>query len=452
MNISDDFIKAALLGTDKYLPEPIADLQSISNKINAKNADKQALFLKMAAATLLYETLGTLPPTQSVVLPECPEESKFYISPHNAQLIQSLLLSNDELLLQYALFQCNKARQIVPSELAPMMLNKALTQKKNAPLFVAVCGEVGRWLGSMNEHWRVLYAYEPTDETWETGDFASRKTYLTELRREQPQAALRLLQGSIAQENAANRAELLVLLHINLSLYDEPFLQSFLNDKSQKVKQIALQLLRQIEGSVVNQLYINYLKEAILIKEERSLLLLKKQVLIFNENITPSPELFTTGIEKVSSQKGVADVIFWAAQVLSFVHPGVLARQLNVSEEILLKLLLEHKECKVLLPFIIQSVILYQHRAWAQQLLALDEVLDMQLLEIVDSESLVKHIDKFITHNITNLLNYLITDDYRLIPLKIVEELLKYLEKNAYHIQQNIYARLALQFPNTILP
>jgi hypothetical protein len=452
MKGTNDIIKSALLGTDKFMPEPEPALLAIAEKIHAKRRDKEDAFLKIAATTLLYETLGSKPTTHSAApLPVCPPEQQIITSHANVKLIQSFLVKEEDILLQYALYQCKKHQQILPSSLVPTLLNRALLQKKNAAAYLAVCGEAGRWLGSLNPHWQALYENTTTENVWETGDFNSRKAYLAEVRSNNPAAAIELLQTNIAQESAANRAAFLQTLHTNLSQSDEPFLQYFLQDKSGQVKQTALQLLRKIEGSAINQLYLNYLQQVVTIQEERQLLGSKKKKLLIKENITPSPELFNAGIEKVSVQKSVSDPLFWIAQVLAYLHPTSVARQLNIPEDDLPKLVLEYPQGTFLLPYLTQSVLTYRHRPWANRLLALEQVTDVRLLELADEAILEKQMEKWLGSNVTDLVNHLVQDDYRIIPNKIIEKLLDYLEKNPYQIQQNSYARLALQLPTSML-
>ena len=136
------------------------------------------------------------------------------------------------------------------------------------------------------------------------------------------------LEEAFPQENANNRQEFLEILEIGLNISDAPFLELLMNDKSKKMKDLAMNLLRRIPDSSLNRLYTEFVFRALRVKEERVLIFGKKKVLEIDRQVQPSEALFKLGLSKMSSVKGVEDHQHWLEQTLPFVHPEALLRHL----------------------------------------------------------------------------------------------------------------------------
>ncbi|GGB99002.1 DUF5691 domain-containing protein [Dyadobacter sediminis] len=445
--IASEILKAALLGTDKYMPQPSPSLQETGQKIALQHPDKEDHFLKLAITTLLYEEAGRNPLYVENTLPECPVETLPLISKKLHGNIMAALISKEEVLFQYFMNDVNKSNSVLTPELVPLILNKALEHKKSAFPLVKACGETGKWLCQLNESWRILLENREEENIWETGNFESRKAFLKNVRNTDPQRAIELLEQAISAENAANRLALIELLDQNLSIADEPFLQSLLKDKSQKIKEAAIRLLQKMQGSAVNKRYLEYLLSAISIKEERHLLLTKKKVLIIRDDISPDENLFKTGIDKVSAHKDVPDPIYVTGQILQYMDPATLARHLNVTEPELIRLFLQHKDSKHLLGYLAQSASFFKNKIWALALLHTQEIQDITLLDALTEHERMPFYEQFIIDSLHQLLTYLLTDDYSLLPESLSERLLEHLSKNPYIISQPVYQRLALHLP-----
>ena len=111
------------------------------------------------------------------------------------------------------------------------------------------------------------------------------------------------------------RVRFLDALEININAEDEAFLETQLKDKSSRVKAEALRLLQLIPNSRISLLYLDYLKSAMEVGEERVMLISKKKKINLID-VKPQEELFKLGMEKISSEKGVKDHHFWIAQSL----------------------------------------------------------------------------------------------------------------------------------------
>ncbi len=451
--MQEEIIKTALLGTEKYQPGfgSIPVLKVLTDKIAETKSDKEDELLKNAAIVFLYEESGQSAIQSNLTVEECPEETNELANDLIATLIRSSLLTKDDILFEYLIHYCIKEGKVLPSVLTPDVLDKALENKKKAEKLLLVCGETGKWLYRLNPKWRVFYIPETDDKDWETGSMQKRKSFLSELRKTNPSEAVAQLEKIFPQENANNRADFLSVMAINLSINDAEFLEGLSTDKSKKVKEEAIDLLKTIQGSRINTLYLDYLKEAIQIQEEKSLLGGKSKVLQFDKKKIPSDEIFNSGIEKVSSEKGMEDHIFWIAQMICFIQPAILAQGLGTNEEELIRLFLENKKIKLLLPYLCKTATSFQTKSWAKFILEQTKTAEITLLQILSAEERIPYYDRFVDQWIAVLVGNLLDDDYTIIPEDLFMKIFTKLKNTPYQINQPAYRRLALQTPVKLL-
>jgi len=100
-----------------------------------------------------------------------------------------------------------------------------------------------------NETTTVRHANNKSEDAWETGRFAERRSWLAQLRRRDPDAARTLLAEGWARETGDDRAELITVLAGGLSAADESFLEAALDDRRAEVRRRAVHLLRVLPGS-----------------------------------------------------------------------------------------------------------------------------------------------------------------------------------------------------------
>jgi hypothetical protein len=452
MNMTDEIIKAALLGTDKYLPQTPLELESLYCQINSLDTDKDDKFYKMAAASFLYEKCGKTPILLEKDFPKCNEEQAPIVNQSIANALKAFIQNNDDVLLNYLIYQIKINNCVLHPVVIPMMLDKALADKKiNRADMEAICGETGRWLCLINENWKGLLSEKnDNQDIWETGTFEQRKEFLLQLRKENPLAAIALLSKNIAEENVVNRVELIQILQENLSLEDEQFLTSCLNDKSQKVKNIAFHFLKIMEGSTINQMFLDYALRALTLKEERFMLISKKERLVINPDATPPEALFALGIDKISSQKEIADHVYWIAQIVEYVNPSALAGKLNRSDEELFNRLVESSDKAILLPKFILATIRFKNQNWAKFLIKDNR--QIELLTIIDKNEQSKFFEYFIDNQTGALVNFLLEGSYEVLEEKIAIQLLQALKNSPYIIHQSTYQKLALYLPEEIIP
>lgn len=449
--IEQEIVKAGLLGTDKYMPAAIPALDGIQQRIAVEQTGKEDQFLKLAAVALLYREAGHMPQGIEAVSPVCPDEQQPPASEKMAALLEQTLNNKEEVLFRYLVHHMNRMNRVAPPELAPRLLDKALAKRSTAEPLVRVCGITGQWLCSLNESWKsLLWETITTEDVWGAGSLESRKQYLAALRRQDPQAALSLLETSIAEENAAGRLALAEVLRDNLTLHDEVFLSSLLKDKSQKVKELALSLLQIIPGSEINQKYLDHVLKVLQVKEERHMLVRKRKVLIIDETITAPEELFKTGIDKVSDVKGSKDSLYVLGQLIACIDPEALAQALQSDAQELITLLLAHGEAAALQPYLAEAASRFHNAAWAQALLDNKEN-DIRLLDALPEAARPGYYGQFLEdRHLSALLGYILDEQYTPVSADLAVQLLQHLRRSPYQVQQPDYQRLALHLPETV--
>src|SRR5262249_7482507 len=135
-----------------------------------------------------------------------------------------------------------------PEELLPSLFELGRMRGELRETILPVLGARGRWLAAQNPGWE--YAAGKSDETvWETGSREQRLAFLAGLRKRGAAQARELLASTWAQESPKDRADFLAALENGLSLDDEAFLESALDDRRKEVRRAAADLLARLPES-----------------------------------------------------------------------------------------------------------------------------------------------------------------------------------------------------------
>ncbi len=450
MSLTEPIIKAAMLGTEKWMP-PLDGLPaSIGEYIQQNAVDREDAFLKYAGLLLAYEEAGSLPADAPQEIGACPADNLAPLKPKQADLLRECLKTKDDLLTGYLAQKSTEAGLIAPGDTIPELLDMAVQHKKQRAAILAFSGSAGQWLSQYNPHWQNLAFIkqeEISEEAWETGNEAERIQFLQTLRKHNPSRAVELLEKAFPQENAATRLSSLQTLHLNKSITDEPFLQSLQNDKSKQVKLEAQHLLKTIPGTRLNNLYLDYCTAVCSIREERYMLIAKKKVLHIAENMEPSKELFDSGIPKVSNLKGMADHLAWFAEALAFTSPDHLATNLGINAEALLDLLLANKELEPLRIHFTSAAIHFEHTGWVRKLIAENMFINSALLNVLPYPEAMRHLPKLMKTEAGEVLKMIEDHPNVEFPKEIARDFFELLKENPYTIQRQDYRKLALCFP-----
>ncbi|WP_170180824.1 DUF5691 domain-containing protein [Actinomadura pelletieri] len=145
----------------------------------------------------------------------------------------------------------------VPAQSLPDLLERGRGDRSLRPQIVRAVGRRGVWLALQNTDWAYLVGSgdDPGGgpEVWETGTRNRRVAYLTRLRGADPGKARELLAATWATEPAPDRAAFLATFAHGLSLDDEEFLESALEDRGKDVRQHASDLLARLPGSAYGE-------------------------------------------------------------------------------------------------------------------------------------------------------------------------------------------------------
>ena len=255
-----DLVTAALLGTDRRpVPAP----------------------LDRAATLAVARRAGLRPGPAAPPAPAAPADHRPSLPEPARQRLAMLLpartgsggagqLANLNELLPQWLAAAARHGYRCPPALVPPLLDAARARSELRADAVALAGPLGRWLADRNPDWRFVLRTPGTGEQgtgeqggeqraggqedprlWQEGLFAERVTYLTRLRRRDPDAARELLRSTWASERAEDRLLFLDALQEGLAAGDEPFLDAALNDRARNVRATAAELLSALPGSAL---------------------------------------------------------------------------------------------------------------------------------------------------------------------------------------------------------
>jgi hypothetical protein len=249
MNILDEFVARALVGSQRQagplplLPEDFAGLSDPA-------APFEKALLDAAAACTIYSTCGVTTTPSVDRSPACPPDEMAECSPTATQVLVQLLASNlDSVLFEWLQAAANASRR-PPHSLLPALLDRAAARRDLRDVVHRVIDNRGTWLAGLNPQWQFAKT-TPTDlETaWQTGARDERLGALRTIRESDPACGRQLVQDTWSADPADDRVRWLGALANNLSMDDEPFLESCLDDRSSRVRETAADLLARLPTS-----------------------------------------------------------------------------------------------------------------------------------------------------------------------------------------------------------
>ena len=154
--------------------------------------------------------------------------------------------------------RCAAAGRRLPHRHLLAVLALAETRPELRPAVAAIVDERGRWLAGRLDAWPWVERLGselrdpdagPATETWRTGTAAERGELLRTLRRHHPDRARALIEATWGTDGAAERVTHAEALAVHLSMADEPFLETALDDRSKLVRAVAVRLLDRLPES-----------------------------------------------------------------------------------------------------------------------------------------------------------------------------------------------------------
>ena len=170
------------------------------------------------------------------------------------RILATLLAGTHTTLLPEWLALAAQRGERAADEHLPTLLDLGAARPAIADPIRGVLGRRGEWLASLNPTW--VYAIDVADhseEVWETGAAESRVQALKSLRQRDANAARTLVIKSWASEPTDLRPKILATFATDLSLNDEEFLESALDDRRKEVREQAAELLARLPQSKLSE-------------------------------------------------------------------------------------------------------------------------------------------------------------------------------------------------------
>jgi hypothetical protein len=404
MQFWDSMIHTAMMGTDKMqsgnasLPADLAEAAALIN--NNVTIDKEEKFLQLISVAYNYRQSGLLAMQKEVVMTPALQEEKKYCNEAASHALKDILSEENMALLKLWLEYCERRQQIAGPESVPLLLSAGMQQKKLQLLVASCCGRRGEWLSRFNEVWNFSGAQSP-EELWQTGSTEQRIEILRETRKTDPAKAREWLQQTWAQEDAATRYAFLEVLVDNIRAADISFLENLSHEKSKKVKELATDLLKKIPESPVVQQYQELLGRSVIYKKEKSLLgMMSKNVLHFQLTNIPDA-IFKSGIDKLSSQKGISDEIHILYQLINYTPPSFWEKQLMISPAEIITLFKKTDQGKQLYPALALAAGWFRDKNWIPAIIGDESTLYSDLVGWLPKQEREQYLLKFINSNAT---------------------------------------------------
>jgi hypothetical protein len=272
----DPLLTMALQGTARHTgsaPETDTPLDDMLQHGEGREPERSLLLAAGALAT--YLQAGQRVEASTSPLPSSPAETLPALQGRPAQLVWDLLhqrfppimVSNEfmtqgnphsdeeyQAVLGEALALTARAGRRLPEHMLPKVL--AIQNRAAREALLPALGERGRWLAGLHPGWKWATA-EPEikdaelETTWLEGLPAQRLAAIARLRVSNPATARQWLATSWKSEGAEFRHDALGALETSLSLADEPFLDAALDDRGERVRARAAQLLARLPDSAL---------------------------------------------------------------------------------------------------------------------------------------------------------------------------------------------------------
>ena len=442
MQFWDTIINTAMIGTDKKqvgiadMPAELAEPATVI--VNNEEADKEQKFLQLAAVAFNFRQTGVTALQKEVSISPAPAEEKEYCSIAASQILKDILIEESIPLLQYWLEHCDSKQRIIKPETLPVLLEIGRQYKNLQVLVASCCGKRGEWLSGFNEAWN-FSSTQTGEELWQTGTPEQRKIVFKETRKINPALAREWLQKTWPQEDANTKTGFLELMPENISEEDIPFLESLSAEKSKKVKEEAITLLKQIPGSAIVKQYQELLQLSVTIKKEKALLgMVSKKSLQFKLPATFDETIFKTGIEKLSSSKEISDEEFIIYQLIQSVPPSFWEKQLDSDPETTIDLFQKDKIGKKMIPALIIAITRFNDTSWALNFIQHSETFYIDTIPLLQAQQQEVYSNKFFEKYPDSIIQYATQRETEW-SVELSKKIFTHTAKNPYQYNRSFY-------------
>jgi len=453
MEYWNNIINVAMIGTDKKtidaldLPEHLKT--PTETILTNESIDKEEQYFQMSALAFNYRQCGVLPLfKEQVTLEAAPAEDRLYCKPTAQQVLRDIISFENITLLNFWLQHCMSHHQIIHPEMVPALMEIGTQQKALQTAIATCCGKRGAWLAKFNEAWS-FSTIQTTEALWQTGTLEQRKKVFTETRKTDAAKAMEWLMQTWPQEDANTKLAFLELFKTNISEFDVDFLQGLSTEKSKKVKDEAIQLLKHIPSSIIVLQYIKLLEQSISLVKEKTLLGLSSQIVLKFHLPEIDESVFKSGIQKLSSSKTFTDDEFILYQLIQAVPPTFWEHHLKLNMEEIIAMLTKDDIGKKMLPALVDSIVKFKDIAWANKFTNDSDTFYIDFLPLLTNEQQEFYSNKFFDQFPSEIIQFSTTRKTEW-GLELTEKVMAYASKNIYHFSRSFFAQHILLIPEGI--
>jgi hypothetical protein len=311
----DQLGAAAMLGTERVgavppVPDDAGALYGILQRVST--GPREHALLTAGGIAAVYTRAGMKWAAIAATPAIAPPADKPRVSNTSAQQLSLLIGGHfEEVLPEYLELAARSGRALPPRHL-PALLSQATRDEKLRPLVLAALDARARWLADQNRDWKNLFA-QPDVDLFHTGTAPERREILDHLRFTDPSRARTLIESTWAQEPPEVRAAFMEILATRLSMEDEPFLETALDDKRKEVRSQAAALLSALPESRLSKRMLERFTP--LVKMKKTLLGKIKLEIFVPE--THDPAMARDGIDAKSSRPGLGEKAAHLADIIA---------------------------------------------------------------------------------------------------------------------------------------
>lgn len=272
--MNDDLVAAALLGTARRTPtfdtlEPVP--RGVVEQLSTDDA--AASLLEAAALERAYERGGV---TSTTATPPtvCDDDPRYQLPAAAVARFRDLAAANSRIIDEW-LVEALGRNYRAPDELVALVLRYAKASTNNQTYrdrLVQLASIRGQWLAAQNPEWSDFTSYTLADlQVWNYGTLRERAKWLTDVRRQDPDAALEQLTKTWPQEPGPARFQLIGSLLPQLNDNDTDFLEQALDDGRQEVRTVAAAMLAKLPDSPLSQRMSERIREWVYFDENNAL-------------------------------------------------------------------------------------------------------------------------------------------------------------------------------------
>ena len=349
--------KIALLGSERSTLSPEMQEALTTKGINT-DQEITKIILEAVAYYAPLQKAGWQPKKwEGSLLPSSKEVNQQSCSNKSRQHLATILEKYPKLIPEFIDgMQTNK--KCIPPELLPPLFEKSLKDEILWSQIENRIGERGKWLLPLNPAWSKLRSDYPIAE-WALGTRELRIALLKKARRTNPKEGLTLLQSTWKADGVKEKAPLLKILSIGLSINDEAFLEDCLNFPRKEIRKIARNLLIQLPASQLHQrIQTELAKLVTFVKKEETIILSLPEAsnkALIRDGIDPK--------KKGASSKVEVNML---VQMMEIVAPSFWEKHFNASPAQIIKLFSNSDRSLFLVNAIIKAIALHQSKEWIE--------------------------------------------------------------------------------------